>query len=341
MRMRRRNICVFIETGEDFTAKVSSLMLLSHARILADRNRGKLTAVIIGGHQDETILLSEKCGADEVLILNDSEKKSSSDALWHAGRYAGILAGALRDEYLLAVLFAASPVTKNLAPAYAVLSGAVYHADCQDVMAYAKNGQIVFTRNAFGGAVTAKSVSSKDAVQVGLIRTDNYVIADPVPESHQVWRRKRIEIAGDHLVRLIGAEKKKLSDDLDITEADVIVSGGRGAAGKAGFELIRQLADCLGGAVGASRVAVDNGWIGKDHLIGQSGRTVRPRLYINCGVSGSIQHITGMSEAGCVVSINTDPKALIFNVSDYALVGDMYTVLPMLIRELNKKRDYV
>ena len=124
----------------------------------------------------------------------------------------------------------------------------------------------------------------------------------------------------------------------DIGSADVIVAGGNGA-GPEGFALIQELADLLHGAVGASRIAVDKGWAPHSRLIGQSGRTVAPRLYINCGISGSVQHIVGMRDAACVVSINKDPRALIFNVSDYGIVGDLHRVLPEMITEIRRSRN--
>jgi electron transfer flavoprotein alpha subunit len=124
---------------------------------------------------------------------------------------------------------------------------------------------------------------------------------------------------------------------MDPASARVIVAGGNGA-GPEGFKLIEELAELLHGAVGASRVAVDKGWISHAHLIGQSGITVTPDLYINCGISGSVQHIVGMRDAKCVVSINKDPKALIFNVSDYGIVGDLHKVLPALIAEISRHR---
>jgi electron transfer flavoprotein alpha subunit len=123
----------------------------------------------------------------------------------------------------------------------------------------------------------------------------------------------------------------------DPAAADVIVAGGNGA-GPEGFKLIEELAELLHGAVGASRIAVDKGWISHSHLIGQSGITVAPSLYINCGISGSVQHIVGMRDAKCVISINKDPRALIFNVSDYGIVGDLHKVLPALIAEIRRHR---
>ncbi len=190
----------------------------------------------------------------------------------------------------------------------------------------ADTGAITFVSYPSGGTVSGGTVSGGTA---------SGEIASNDVASGGIAARK----AGEKIVRPELAEVLAAASDrgADPASASVIVAGGNGA-GPEGFKLIEELAELLHGAVGASRVAVDKGWISHSHLIGQSGITVTPDLYINCGISGSVQHIVGMRDAKCVISINKDPKALIFNVSDYGIVGDLHKILPALIAEIRRHR---
>lgn len=159
-----------------------------------------------------------------------------------------------------------------------------------------------------------------DARQAEIIHEDIHITADRI-------RTRLVEV-----IHEMGAE------NVDLEGAEIIVSGGRGVGGPEGFAPLKELADLVGGVVGASRAAVDSGWIAHAHQVGQTGKTVGPKVYIACGISGAIQHVAGMSGSGTIIAINKDPEAPIFNIADYSVVGDLKLVIPVLIQEIKKSR---
>ena len=234
-----------------------------------------------------------------------------------------------------AMLFPASITETVTAAQLAAAADAMIVTDVEAVKALAKNKQLVWKKTAFGGYVASEVIATKDHLQIGLIRNGAYPVkGEDIEDIEELSAVEGDTSQGSEPVLV----KSKKKPEVNLEDADIIVAGGRGAGGPEGFLLIRQLAEALHGQVAASRVAVDYGWAPKSCLVGQSGIKVRPKLYINCGISGSVQHITGMRDAGCIISINSDPKALIFNVSDYCIVGDMFKVLPSLIARVNERR---
>lgn len=243
---------------------------------------------------------------------------------------------ALEAEYRpCAMLFPAGIEEQARAAQLAAKTNAMIVTDVEAVRALAKNKQLVWKKTAFGGYVASEVVATQDRLQIGLIRNGAYAVTGEDIEYIEELNAVEDGTSKGMQLKLVKSTKKP---EVNLEDADIIVAGGRGAGGPEGFQLITQLAKALNGRVAASRVAVDNGWAPKSCLVGQSGIKVRPKLYINCGISGSIQHITGMRDAGCIISINSDPKALIFNVSDYCIVGDMFKVLPALIAKVNERR---
>ena len=213
-------------------------------------------------------------------------------------------------------------------------------ADCTAVDYDEETGNIAWTRPTFGGNLLAVIMCPAHRPQIGTVRPGVFKKGERKPENQPEIIREAISVKPERIrTRLVEVLKEAGAGSVNLENAEIIVSGGRGIGGSKGFELLQELADLLGGEVGASRAAVDSDWIGHVHQVGQTGKTVGPKLYIACGISGAIQHVAGMSGSDTIVAINKDPDAPIFNIADYGIVGDLYTVIPALIREIKESRE--
>ena len=207
-------------------------------------------------------------------------------------------------------------------------------ADCTGLDYDAESGNVAWTRPAFGGNLMACIMCPDTRPQIGTVRPGVFKKA-PVPDKHADVISEKISVPADKIrVRLVESIREAAEGMVNLEDAEIIVSGGRGMGASENFKLIEELADALGGAVGASRAAVDAGWIGHAHQVGQTGKTVGPKLYIACGISGAIQHLAGMSGSECIVAINQDPEAPIFTMADYGIIGNVFEVLPALTEEI-------
>ena len=213
-------------------------------------------------------------------------------------------------------------------------------ADCTAVDYDEETGNIAWTRPTFGGNLLAVIMCPAHRPQIGTVRPGVFKKGERKPENQPEIIREAISVKPERIrTRLVEVLKEAGAGSVNLENAEIIVSGGRGIGGPKGFELLQELAELLGGEVGASRAAVDSDWIGHVHQVGQTGKTVGPKLYIACGISGAIQHVAGMSGSDTIVAINKDPDAPIFNIADYGIVGDLYTVIPALIREIKESRE--
>ena len=213
-------------------------------------------------------------------------------------------------------------------------------ADCTAVDYDEETGNIAWTRPTFGGNLLAVIMCPAHRPQIGTVRPGVFKKGERKPENQPEIIREAISVKPERIrTRLVEVLKEAGAGSVNLENAEIIVSGGRGIGGPKGFELLQELADLLGGEVGASRAAVGSDWIGHVHQVGQTGKTVGPKLYIACGISGAIQHVAGMSGSDTIVAINKDPDAPIFNIADYGIVGDLYTVIPALIREIKESRE--
>ncbi len=252
-------------------------------------------------------------------------------ALYWSEGYAAAVDQAIAETSPDLILLIATALGKDLAPRVAARRGLPMLTDCVSLVA--ADGTWEAVKSMYGGKVFTTLRASRTPA-VATVRPGAY----PVPAAESPAPRVAalaVALPAQERARVIERVRKE-EGQLDVQEADVIVSGGRGLKEPKNFGLIEQLASVLGAAVGASRAAVDAGWIDHAHQVGQTGKTVSPKLYIAVGISGAIQHLAGMRTAKCIVAVNKDPDAPIFGVADYGIVGDLFKVLPVMVEEIRK-----
>ena len=308
-----------------------SLEMLGQGRKLADQRGVPLTACVLGhevGHLAEEAI---SFGADRVFRVDDPTL-----AVYRTAPYARALIDLVREYRPEVFILGASSRGRDLAGSVASILYTGLTADCTGLEIDPETGLLLQTRPAFGGNIMATIVCPYHRPQMATMRQHvaEMPVADPSRRGQVVAVETALEET-DIATRVVDSILEK--DTVSLADARIIVSGGGGVGGSAGFETIRQLADVLGGAVGASRSAVDKGWIPYAHQVGQTGRTVRPDLYIACGISGQMQHLAGMKTSRVIVAINKDSKAPIFNIADYGIVGDLFQVVPALAEQFRKK----
>lgn len=333
MEALTNDLWVFIETNEDGTAKNVGIELLTPGRMLADKQGGNLVAVVIGSHADAAVGEAEAHGADKIILVEGNEY-----AVYTTDAYV-IAMNALVEKYgPTSILIGASNNGRDLAPRLSCRLKTGLTADCTALDIDDETGNVAWTRPAFGGNLMATIMCPDNRPQIGTVRPGVFKKGVRM-ERHAEIIHETISVKAEKIRTQVLELVTDIADgNVDLEDAEIIVSGGRGVGGPEGFDIIRQLADVLGATVGASRAAVDAGWISHAHQVGQTGKTVGPRLYIACGISGAIQHLAGMSGSDVVVAVNKDSRAPIFDVADYGVVGNLFEVLPVLIKELKKAR---
>jgi electron transfer flavoprotein alpha subunit len=323
-----RNVWVFAEQRGGMLTRVAR-QLLGKARELADTLGAKAVAVLMGHNVDTLAEELIWAGADEVLLADHEMLEN-----YRTDAYTKVVSNLIQQKKPEIVLFGATHIGRDLAPRVAqrVYSGLT--ADCTGLDIDDSERLLLQTRPAFGGNIMATIACPRHRPQMSTVRPG---VMHALPEDkHRTGEITRVEVdlSESDLMTTILEIVKETKRMVDLEAAKVIVTGGRGVAGPDGFKLIEQLATALGGAVGASRAAVDSGWIPHDHQVGQTGKTVHPELYIACGVSGAIQHQAGMKDAKYIIAINKDPSAPIFQIADFGVVGDLYKVIPALVKEI-------
>ncbi len=324
-----RGIWVF---AEQRWGKIQSCSyeLLGAARRLAEKLEVPVTVLLLGAKVKEPNSLLT-AGADEVLFVTDAALEN-----FGVEPYSKVIADLISERKPEIVLGGATAIGRSLLSRIAVKVKAGLTADCTGLDIDTEKRLLLQTRPAFGGNIMATIVCPEHRPQMATVRPKVMKPLENTYDSKGSVTKISTDVPANR-VRFL----EFVADDtsrVNIAAADVIVTGGRGVQDPKNFSMIEELADLLGGAVGASRSAVDAGWINYSHQVGQTGRTVSPKLYIALGVSGAIQHLVGMQSSDYIIAVNKDPNAPIFKVADVGIVGDLFEVVPKLIAEVKRRK---
>jgi electron transfer flavoprotein alpha subunit len=299
---------------------------LTAAKNLAEG--GEVYAAVLTGNAGDIPAQAAQYGADKVFVVENAVLDN-----YIPDAYATALEKVIRDTNPDVVFFAHSAIGRDLAPKLAARFGAGQVSDIINVES--AGGNLVFTRPIYAGKAFTKNTFNEGLV-FATIRPNNLPKAEPDASRTADVVNVSVDLPADSLRTFIKEVVKKSTGGVDLSEAKVIVSGGRGVKSADGFKPLQELADVLGAAVGASRGACDADYCDYALQIGQTGKVVTPDLYIACGISGAIQHLAGMSNSKVIVAINKDPEAPIFKVADYGIVGDLFDIVPLLTEEFKK-----
>lgn len=344
-----KDIWVFAEQRDGKLMNVA-LELIGEGKRLANEisDETKLCAVVVG---DGVAHLADECyayGADEVILIQDPLLKN-----YTTDGYTKVITDAINEFKPEIVLYGATHIGRDLAPRIAARCNTGLTADCtrldvrvSSYIEYAKKNTtldtstldpndpstgIKQTRPAFGGNLMATIICPKTRPQMSTVRPGVMQKREPVEGAKGELVEYKPTIAASDIRTEIVEIIKSTKELVSLTDAEIICSGGRGLGNEDGFKLIKEFADKVGGVVGASRAAVDAGWIDHSHQVGQTGTTVKPKIYFACGISGAIQHLAGMQTSDFIVAINKDADAPIFEVADFGIVGDLYKIVPLII----------
>lgn len=327
-----RGVWVFAEQREGELQKVS-LELLGEGRKIADKLGVKLTALILGDNINHLADTLGRHGADEVIVAeNELLKHYTTDG------YTKVICD-LANERKPGILFiGATFIGRDLGPRVAARLSTGLTADCTVLDVDVEKADLLATRPAFGGNLMATIACPDHRPQMATVRPGVFSkLADE--DRNFTIEKVDVELQDSDIRTKIVEIVKEAKDIVDISEANFIVSGGRGVGSKENFAILKELADALGGTVAGSRAAVENEWIERDYQVGQTGKTVRPTIYIACGISGAIQHVAGMQDSDLIIAINKDATAPIMKAADYAIVGDLLKVVPEMTAQVKALKE--
>lgn len=321
-----KDILVIAEIS-DGKIKKSAFEVIGKGVELKNYLQGSITVIVIEKIREEESAQLFSYGADEVLIVDKGLKYSCEG-------YISLLAAQIEDRKPSLVLTSAASHTKDFTPGLAAKLDSPLMVDCTEVNII--DEELIFTRPVYSGRafINIKGEGRGGAV-IATLRPNIFKPIDPDPSRRGKTGHISVTLDTDSIRTKIKEVVTGTAGGIDLTEARIVVSGGRGLKMPENFHIIRKLAETLGAAVGASRAVVDAGWIEQQQQVGQTGKTIVPDLYIACGISGAIQHLAGMSSSKCILAINTDPDANIFKAANYGIVGDLFEVVPLLTEQFN------
>lgn len=325
-----KDVWVFAEQRDGVIMPVV-IELLGEGKKLANEVGCNLCAVLCGHHVEGLADQLFEYGADKVYVADHEEL-----ATYRTDAYTKVINDAIEEYKPEIVLLGATHIGRDLGPCLAVKANTGLTADCTKLEIDPEDKKIKQTRPAFGGNLMATIVCPNHRPQMSTVRPG--VMEKAAFEEGRKGELIKLNVEfkeGDIRTKVLEIVKT-MKNTVSLTDAEIIVSGGMGLGKPEGFELLKQLADKLGGIVAASRAAVDAGWIDHAYQVGQTGTTVKPKIYIACGISGAIQHVAGMQNSEQIIAINTNENAPIFEIADYGIVGDLYKVIPAIMEALDK-----
>lgn len=328
-----KGVWVFAEQRDGVLQKVS-LELLGKGREIADKLGVELTALLLGSNVEGMAHELVAHGADRVLVANSHLLKHFT-----TDGYTKVICDLVNERKPEILFLGASFIGRDLGPRIAARLSTGLTADCTALDIDENSKNLLMTRPAFGGNLMATIECADHRPQMSTVRPGVFEKLQKDTDRKGVIEEVKISLTEEDIRTKVEKVAKSVKDIMDISEAKIIVAGGRGVGSKEEFTLLKELAEVLGGSVAASRAAIDNGWVDKAYQVGQTGKTVRPTLYIACGISGAIQHLAGMQDSDYIVAVNKDAGAPIMKVADLGLVGDLHKVIPELIAQIKARNN--
>ncbi len=328
-----KNVWVYAEQRQGVITPVVK-ELLGEGRKLADEIGTRLCAILLG--KDVAGLAGEliRCGADQVYVAEHPLLENFT-----TDGHTKVIADAIEEYKPEILLYGATHIGRDLAPRVAARVNTGLTADCTKLEIDPEDKKILQTRPAFGGNLMATIVCPSHRPQMSTVRPGVMQKLEPDDSRTGEVISVNVKLEDSDVRTKVLEIVKSVREVVSLTDAEVIVAGGRGLGSADGFKVIRKLADAMGGVVGASRAAVDAGWIDHSHQVGQTGTTVKPKIYVACGISGAIQHLAGMQSSDTIIAINKNPSAPIFEVADYGLTGDLFEIVPMITEAYENEKN--